>query len=167
MKYYIAEGKGQKQPPGPDGVGLTGTRGVEVIEGRAGQMTDRGTPGKATSFSDGKYFDSARSHRGGQASSVLKRNQEAPLIKHPTQTHDAFFTHTHGKLLFLLLNSLVSSSQRGEVALRKRIKFRSAHKQVVDVTVTVTDICNDPRFTHFNATKSLLGPPLVSGLKGF
>lgn len=33
--------------------------------------------------------------------------------------------------------------------------------------MTVSDICNDPRFTHFNATKSLLSPPLVSGLKGF
>lgn len=42
MKYYITEGKGQKQPPGPDHVGLTGRQGVEVIEGHAGQMSDRG-----------------------------------------------------------------------------------------------------------------------------
>lgn len=132
MKYYIAGGKGQKQPPGPDRVGLTGTQGVEVIEGHAGQMTDRGTPGKATICLDGKYFDSARSHSGGQASSVLKRNQEVPLIKHPTQTHNdeaareiSSRMHTENSLLFLLLNSLISSSQRGEVALRKRIKFRS------------------------------------------
>lgn len=84
MKYYITEGKGQKQPPGPDHVGLTGTQGVEVIEGHAGQMTDRGTLGKVTIFVDGKYFNSARSRGGGQASSALKHNQEAPLIKHPT-----------------------------------------------------------------------------------
>lgn len=113
MKYYIAEGKGQKQPPGPDGVGLTGTRGVEVIEGRAGQMTDRGTPGKATSFSDGKYFDSARSHRGGQASSVLKRNQEAPLIKHPTQTRRFLHARTR-KTRFFFFCLIVSFPRRSE-----------------------------------------------------
>lgn len=72
MKYYITGGKGQKQPPGPDHVGLTGWQGVEVIEGHTGQMTDRTTAGKVTIFVDGKYFNSARARRGGQASSILK-----------------------------------------------------------------------------------------------
>lgn len=84
MKYYITEGKGQKQPPGPDHVGLTGRQGVEVIEGHTGQMTDRGTSGKVTIFVDGKYFSSVRSCGGGQASSILKHNRQTPLIKHLT-----------------------------------------------------------------------------------
>lgn len=50
MKYYITEGKGQKQPPGPDHVGLTGRQGAEVIAGHPGHMTDRGTSGKVTIF---------------------------------------------------------------------------------------------------------------------
>lgn len=61
MKYYITGGKGQKQPLGPDHVGLTGRQGVEVIEGHTGQMTDRGMTGKVTIFADGKYFNSVRS----------------------------------------------------------------------------------------------------------
>ena len=84
MKYYITEGKGQKQPPGPDHVGLTGRQRVEVIEGHAGQMTDRGTAGKVTIFADGKYFKSTRRSGGGQASSVSKHNRQTPLIKHLT-----------------------------------------------------------------------------------
>lgn len=123
MKYYITEGKGEKQPPGPDRVGLTGTQGVEVIEGHAGQMSDQGTPGKVTIFLDGKYFDSARSHSGGQASSVLKRNQEAPLTKHPTQTHTVTrplvsFLHAHTrKTHFFFFCLIVSFPRRSEAKL--------------------------------------------------
>lgn len=56
---------------------------MKVIEGHAGQMTDR--VGQSDNFfADGKYFSSARSCGGGQVSSILKHNRQMPLIKHPT-----------------------------------------------------------------------------------
>lgn len=85
MKYYITGGKGQKQPPGPDHVGLTGRQGVGVIEGHAGHMTDRGDVGQSDNFLRMVNISTVLGRAGGgQASSILKHNRQTPLIKHPT-----------------------------------------------------------------------------------